>query len=243
MPEKNIPNIIQNILDQHKGFVNLKTLPSLISAELRLELGLKNGLTGPVIRKKLEPHLEDKFIFHKKGLILYLMTPCEPDELVISLINSTKSASPKLIARSLPFTKKEFLEIVFNLIEEGRVKLTLNENLDAKLIVVPEQERKVTASVPVVEEKGAKTGDYSPRKFREAFDALDKGRIFVRICDLRRKLDWPRDVFDEMLRTLRDDETIQLHEGDASTMTPEENADCFTDENNCRMGTVTWNVR
>ena len=76
----------------------------------------------------------------------------------------------------------------------------------------------------------------------KTFYALDKGRIFVNIYELRRKLNWPREVFDAMLIKLRDEEIIQLHEGDASTKTPDENADCFIDENNIRMGTVTWNA-
>lgn len=316
MPEKNIPDVIQSILEKNKGFANVKNLPSMLSAELRQELGIKNGLTGPVIRKKLEPYLEDRFIFHKKGLLLYILIPCEPAELVISLINSSRSSTPKMIAKSLPFTKKEFLEIINSLIEEGRAKLVLTETLDVKIIFIDKPEKKeftapattpnmsaemralasvpsepatentastiaqtvsadsatepptyatastayaentapaITPSSPVEtpapaitpsgkpEEEGGKR-DYGPGKFREAFYALDKGRIFVRICDLRRELNWPREVFDEMLRKLRDEEIIQLHEGDASTMTPDENNDCFTDENNIRMGTVTWNA-
>ena len=80
-------------------------------------------------------------------------------------------------------------------------------------------------------------------EFHKTFDLLDKGRIFVRICDLRRNLDWPRDVFDKMLRDLRDNDVIQLHTGDASLMTPDEVADCFIDENNFRKGSITWHVR
>ena len=77
--------------------------------------------------------------------------------------------------------------------------------------------------------------------FRALFNELDKGRIFVRICDLRRKAELSREVFDEMLRKLRDAEVIQIHEGDNSTMTADERADCFVDENGVHMGTVTWN--
>ena len=77
-------------------------------------------------------------------------------------------------------------------------------------------------------------------EFKKVFDELDKGRIFVRICDLRKKMNLPREEFDEILRKLCDAEVIQLHEGDASTMTREENNNCFTDENGVRMGTVTF---
>ena len=147
MPEKNIPDVIQGILEKNKGFANVKNLPSMLSAELRQELGIKNGLTGPVIRKKLEPYLEDRFIFHKKGALLYILIPCEPSELVISMINSSRSASPKMIAKSLPFTKKEFLEIINSLIEEGRAKLVLTENLDVKIIFIDNPVKKAVETI------------------------------------------------------------------------------------------------
>mgnify|MGYP007101895513 CR=1 FL=1 len=102
MPEKNIPDVIQGILEKNRGFVNVKNLPSMLSAELRQELGIKNGLTGPVIRKKLEPYLEDRFIFHKKGALLYILIPCEPSELVISMINSVPSPGAVITLMSPP---------------------------------------------------------------------------------------------------------------------------------------------
>ncbi len=77
-------------------------------------------------------------------------------------------------------------------------------------------------------------------EFKKAFDELDNGRIFVNIYELRRKMNLSREVFDEMLRKLRDAEVIQLHVGDDYLRTPEEINDCFVDENNYRMGTVTF---
>ena len=49
-----------------------------------------------------------------------------------------------------------------------------------------------------------------------------------------------REVFDDMLRRLRDDEVVQLHAGDVTLMTPEQVEDGFVDENGFRMGTMTW---
>jgi hypothetical protein len=77
-------------------------------------------------------------------------------------------------------------------------------------------------------------------EFKKAFDLLERGDIYVDLFALRRRLGWPRDVFDTMLRSLRDAGTIQLHAGDATTMTPDEIADGFVDENGFRMGSVTW---
>ena len=77
--------------------------------------------------------------------------------------------------------------------------------------------------------------------FESAFFALEEGSHgFVRICDLRRRMGWAREVFDDMLRRLRDDEVVQLHAGDVTLMTPEQVEDGFVDENGFRMGTMTW---
>ena len=77
--------------------------------------------------------------------------------------------------------------------------------------------------------------------FESAFFALEEGGCgFVRICDLRRRLGWPREVFDDMLRRLSDKSVVQLHAGDVTLMTPDEVQDSFVDENGFRMGTMTW---
>ncbi len=238
MPEKNIADVIQNILDEHRGFVTVRSLPSFMSPELRFELGLKTGLRATVVRRKIEPLLEDRFIFHSKGRALYILTPCDSSELVIAILSEKKPKSPKDIARRLPLIKSDVQKIINSLVEEGRAKIILNEALDARVLLLPLREiETVKVSVPSL------PGECTEAKFRAAFDELNNGRIFVRICDLRRKLGWPREVFDDMLRNLRDREIVQLHVGDASTMTPEEVQDSFMDENNFRMGSVTWHVR
>ena len=79
--------------------------------------------------------------------------------------------------------------------------------------------------------------------FHEAWNELHKAREFPRIPDLRRKLDLPREVFDEEIRRLRDSMTVQLMQADGRRFTPDELADCWVDENNYRMGTIDWDNR
>ena len=77
--------------------------------------------------------------------------------------------------------------------------------------------------------------------FESAFFALEgQGCGFVRIYALRRRLGWSREVFDDMLRRLRNEEVVQLHAGDVSLMTREQVEDSFVDENGFMMGTMTW---
>ena len=141
----------------------------------------------------------------------------------------------------MPFTKKDCQKVINELIEEGRAKIILNEALEPRIFLADSKTKTRTENPTVVPEKTNK--QYTREEFKKAFDKLDKGRIFVRICDLRKELNWPREVFDEMLVKLRDEEVIQLQVGDASTMTRDEVKDSFVDENNFRMSLVTWNDR
>ena len=112
--------------------------------------------------------------------------------------------------QSLPFTKSEFVAIINGLAEEGRVIIKLTDDMKPKIYRAPNV-RKSDNAHDVND-----SGEYTQERFKAAFDELDRGRIFVRICDLRRRLGWPREVFDGMIRDLRDKEIIQLHTGDAS---------------------------
>ena len=241
MPEKNITDSIQKILDKNKGFMTVTKLASHLTADEKNSLGLRDNDSVKKIRRKLEQHSDNRFMFLTKGRSVYILIPCEPSELVMSFLSPDKPLDTRII-RSLPFNKQEFTAIVNELIDEGRVKIKLAGCL------VPKVFRAVNADVkPVLlnaDDSGNEyTDNFSREQFREAFDALDDGRIFVRIPDLRRKLDWPRETFDKVLRDLRNDETIGIYLADESTMTKDEINDCFVDENNFRMGTVTWNVR
>ena len=78
--------------------------------------------------------------------------------------------------------------------------------------------------------------------FKAAYDEIHKFWDFPRVPDLRAKLNWPRDVFDDMVRKLRDSMTIQLVQADQSfTDGSNDIKDCFVDENNFKMGLLTWN--
>lgn len=232
MPEKNVNDMIQSLLEKNKGFMSVKRLMELLSADVRRSMGIKSGESGKNVRRKLEQSTGNSFMFHTKGNSTYILIPCEPSELVLGLLSEKRAFDTRAI-RTLPFTKAEFVAVVNELVDEGRVTVKVSEIFAPRIYRTAESVKSETVD----------GGEYTEAKFREAFDALDMGRVFVRIPDLRRKLGWPREVFDDMLRTLRDNGTVQLHTGDASLMTPDEVADCFTDENDFRKGSVTWHGR
>lgn len=76
---------------------------------------------------------------------------------------------------------------------------------------------------------------------KAAWNELHKEHDVVRICDLRRSLNWPRYVFDEMIRSLRNSMAVNMAQAEERQFTKDELADCWMDENGYRMGTISWN--
>ena len=233
MPGKNIADVIQSVLEKHKGFMTVTALASSLSADDKRSLGIRKSDSGKIIQRRIEKFADGRFIFRSRGRSIYILVPFEPSEFVLDILSEKKAFDMRAV-NALPFTKSEFLEIVNGLVDEGRVIIKLSEKFTPKIYRASETVRVL---------RSVNDGEYTQEKFKAAFDELDRGKIFVRICDLRRRLGWPREVFDEMLRDLRNRRVIQLHTGDASLMTEDEVADCYTDENNFRMGSVTWHVR
>jgi hypothetical protein len=82
--------------------------------------------------------------------------------------------------------------------------------------------------------------DVTEEKFKEAYSVLEQGKFYVRICDMRRRLNWPSQEFDMMLVKLRDAGQLQLQDGDTDYFTKEDIRDSFVDENGFRMLTMMW---
>lgn len=237
MPDnmKNIADSIQAILDKNKGFVALSQLPKLMSAELRDKLGIKRNASVKILMKikRFAELLDENFVLRKKGNAQYILTPCDPAELVLSVLSENTPIAIKVIAAKLkPFTNSDIAAILTELENSRQVKIIFDDKFTAKVLLAGNTAHDATPAC-----------EYTHEEFRDAFNELEEGRVFVKICDLRRKLNWPRDVFDDMLKDLRDREIIQMHIGDEHLMTPDEVKDSFVNELNYLMGTVTWNVR
>ncbi|MDR2438907.1 MAG: hypothetical protein LBE12_06015 [Planctomycetaceae bacterium] len=80
------------------------------------------------------------------------------------------------------------------------------------------------------------------QRFFKVFEELDAGRIFVRICNMRRKLRWRETRFNTLLCQLRKEGVIQLHSGDFFSLSKEDIALSFTDENGFFYVTLTMKV-
>ncbi len=227
-----------------RDFMTLSAMREAMSSQLRKRLGLTGKkLTAPSLKKIFESHLDETLEIRTNGRYTYLVVARNPEDLIADFVRSHPGRTAGGLATSLPFKKAEFLSLLNGLLKETRLYAVLKDDYKARLFAA---ERSGFVARDGVGAEGPTpplandTFDERREQFHAAFRELDRGSIFVRICDLRRRLNWPREVFDDMLRRLRDDEAVQLHAGDVTLMTPDQVEDGFVDENGFRMGTVTW---
>ncbi len=224
----NVLDRINAILDkEQRPFIAITKLLEKLGVEARKELGINKNNSASKIVQTIKDFSDDEFMFLKKGRSNYILKPCMPEDLILNELSYTEGKSVKVVARRMPFLKADFIKILNELINKGQVKIHFSDTFEPKIYLASPVEAK----------------NYTVEEFRKAFDANDKGRIFVRICDIRNTLNWPREVFDNMLKYLRDKRIITLHDLEMVGMTAKNIEDSFIDENNFRMGTVTWNVR
>ena len=223
----NVLDRINAILDkEQRPFIAITKLLEKLGVEARKELGINKNNSASKIVQTIKDFSDDEFMFLKKGRSNYILKPCMPEDLILAEMSSVKGKSLKNIARPMPITKKDCSKIFNSLLEEGRIKISITESLDTRFFLTDSEHEF--------------NSEYTVEEFRKAFNANDNGRYFVRICDIRNTLNWPKEIFDNMLKDLRDKGIIQLHAAESASMTSKEIEDSFVDENNFRMGTVTW---
>ena len=249
MPDnaKKIADAIQKILDANNGFMPISSLDKHMSRDLKAELGFKSADPMKIKAKKLIAATGDRFILRdkrrsskgKSQMSYYILTPCDPAELIVALLSREEEMTPKGLARRMPFTNRDVCTLLNELVKSGKVQTMYDEMLEPKVFLASG----VSPAQGGGKDQSPQPGKYTQAKFREAYDELHRSREFVRICDLRRSLNWPREVFDEMVRRLRDSMAIHMAQAENRYYTPDELADCWVDENNYRMGTIDWNGR
>ncbi|GHV37694.1 hypothetical protein FACS1894187_15110 [Synergistales bacterium] len=232
--------LVKFLRDKKTDYVTMGKL-SALPAALKKQI-VKKGRFNDKIQKAIQPYLGDALILKRKGLSVYLVIKQGDDDLLFKIIASRAEKSEKslgVLSRDIPFKKDEFLTITNRLLTQGRVRVTRINNQSGRgylPFLAPAETKQETATPdrPV-----SAVSNVSEEAFLSAFGELERARAFVRICDLRRRLDWPRPEFDATLCKLRDAGIIQLHAGNVTTQTPDEVEDGFVDENGYRMGNVT----
>ena len=243
-----VTQALQEVLKKSgRDFLSLSNVKTKIGAELRRALEIKSNHSSASVKKIMEPYLGETLEILKGGRSLYLAVKRDPAEWVLGCLSPNAAKGTGTLGRLLPiFSKTRLIGILNELLQDGRVLASLNEKGEARLTLSEALSQQTSVEAPVCPAQPAAVvpaeaqvdGDKSG-EFERVFNELERKRLFVRICDLRRRLSWPREVFDEHLRQLRQEGAIQLHIADANLMSREDLDDCFTDENGFRMGMVT----
>ena len=226
---------LENFLrDKKKSFISLTSLPKdkELLEDLRKHIKINKSEKAESIGEKILPYLGNKLVLMQKSSSWFMVVPSIPKEtLLLEAIQAAPGKGPKGILQTVPFKKAEFLSLLNVLLENGSVRIKLNEEYEVRLY---------PSSVLLAPVLPGLDTDRQDREFEVAFRDLNREKLFVRIVNLRRKLNWTKEAFDSTLRRLRGTRKIQLHSGDVASMTSEDIADSFTDENRFLMLTLTW---
>ena len=228
--------------DLHKAKVKRSYMPlKLKAAELKI-LAMNSKSSAAELEKALTPFLGADMMFIRKKPTtakgketLYLANKLPPETFILEAIqNHAKPFALKKIAAEVPVSHTEFWMVLNRMLEASQLFV----RIDGKFNIA---EVKATNLLAGVADTPAPLDDIAT--FRKTFDKLDCGRIYVRICNMRRELDWSEERFNTLLCKLRADGTIQLHAGDSATMTKEDVRLSYTDDNNFFYATLTWRKR
>lgn len=231
----NITEQLEGIVGQ-KGYISLSQLKDKLGAPAKKQLGLSSNLTSKQLQESLTSYLGEKLAFRKGGNIFYLVSKIPDEELLFRIVESRSGKTPGTIGRYIPFGKKEFIDGLNSLLEKGRVRVKkLSDSYLPTLEIVASAASATSDKVSPVS-----TDNYTAEAFHAAYRELARGRFSIRICDLRRCLAWPREVFDRMLKELRDKRVLQLQFGEPENFTPQDIEDAFRDENGYVMLNCTW---
>ena len=225
---------LENLLVQKKRSY---LLLQLAKAELeKFGLDAKSAPTISQVKKAITPSLGTKLILLSKAKVLYLAYNNVPQEEFVREALQ-KPLALKTLVDDVPMSKPDFVAVLKRLLATGQVQVTkIDDKFGITEIKLATESRPSAVSQPTMERNDAEL-------FQAAFDKLDGGRIFVRICNMRRELGWSEERFNAVLRKLRTDGTIQLRAGEVSTMTEEDINLSYMDENNFFYATITWKKR
>jgi len=221
--------LVEVLMKKKADFLTMSQLNKELPAALRKQLGLTSNSKGPQIEKALSPHIGETLRL-KSGRKIYL-TFKQPDEvLLFRVIQKSNWKIPS--SAIVPFKKDEIFTVLNHLLEKGVIRVK-KINKDYKILLLAPAGG---ASSPQTLE----VAHVSEEKFKEAYFELERGKFYVRICDLRRRLGLTAQEFDTMLTSLRDAGKIQLQTGDTDFFSQEDIRDSFCDENGFRKLTMMW---
>ena len=229
--ERSVTEELAEVLKKkNTDFISLSQLNKALPAAFRKRLGLTSDSKGPQIEKALLPHRGEELVVKRGSRSLYLTFKLPDEILLFRAIQKSNWKIPRM--DTIPFKKEEFSAVLNLLLEKDAVRVK-KINKECKILLLAPASG--AFSLPA-----RKVAQVSGEKFKEAYLELERGKFYVRICDLRRSLGWTAQEFDTMLTGLRDAGKIQLQTGDTDYFTDEDIRESFVDENGFRKLNMMW---
>lgn len=269
MEQLAIRSILQEIFEKlGRDFLSVSQVGRKLNAKTKKSLGLSAKPNGAEIERALAPHLGDQFLMKKGSRSKFLLVNRPWEEIALSEIRrAVPGKTPGQIGQYTPFTKPEFAGLLNQLLADGKIRVELKPDYGVRLfacetscVAAPASTTPSTTPLPTSETLPAHPKVAEPAieveveatpspqdeiasvqaSFRETFQQVAQGRIFIPIFEIRRRLTWPRERFDVALSRLWDQGVIQLHAGDVASMTEDEVRECYMDQNGFLLLTMTW---
>ena len=218
------------------------TVPQLVRSlpkRLRQALGVEGETRAGHIAERIRLLLGEGVLIRKGQRSLCLCRDLSEGELIRREAARKPGLTSKQLKTKLPLRESDFLPALNSLLQRGDLFCTLNR--EHRALMHP-AEQPAEAQVREEEEQAPMSSE-EKMAFHKAYEAVGRGRRFVRIHLVREHLQWPRERFDRVLSELRRNFQVQLHGGDLSSMTETEIRDSYTDEQGRLYITLTWSDR
>ena len=240
--------VIEALRKEKSGYLNIKTLITGLPTRIKISLGYKSSIKSKEFSAKdalsrLDPFLEKTVQVYLKGNLVYLSFDTKKNMVLKKLRQAKSIQTFKLLRKNvLPLLKEDFTQALNSLLLSGEVRCTFKGDNP----ILQTSDQLLTPSAEPIDLKKDKadiyeiSGNNDLELFHSALNFIGKGRRMVYIYMVRRRLNWSRERFDKLIRTLRAEYKIQLHGGDPSVMAEDEVRDSFMDERGILHISLSW---
>jgi len=224
---------IQRILHKRgKDYLTVRQISTSLSRRVRQQLSLTTRHSTADMLKKLTPWLGESLQVYHGPTAIYIGQKRSPAALILQRVQQHPGISPKQLGLGLPLSKRHYITALNDLLGTGTVVCTFKDNHMPML--------HLSSSHAPAQDTAQASPEDDRLALHTAYNTVGHGRSFVRIHRLRDALPWPRERFDEVLRALLADYTVELHGGDPSVMTEEELRHSFTDADGTLYIALSW---
>ncbi|MDX8550285.1 hypothetical protein KHC33_11990 [Methanospirillum sp. J.3.6.1-F.2.7.3] len=232
--DSSFSDILENIFEkQKKDYLTFTSLKSRLPASIKSVVSIDVKKTSNKdLEEIIKPYLPAGYIIYVKGNTRYLFRK-SLQEVIISYLKANPNLSLNQVKANLPFKREELAEIINNLVDTG----------NAKTFIIAKKDGFGTRISIIDKNPDIKKNEniaYTPEAFKEGFNAINKGKPYIKIFELRRFLAWPSSSFDTCMQSLWDAGVIELQASDPSLLTADQQRDSYRDKSNTLRILLFW---